>query len=260
MAKIKIQDFESSSVYKNSLGDIAFSLVSAPKKGRNQVMRFVSCKAFLHDATYTHVLGKGGNGYYTKGKNPPIDMEKLRLLVATGTGDIEAFKEKLFAAKKVVNRIEKTAGWKPSKIVTIDHSRIKRDVWLITGPKEWIRSPQMLSMITLILRVCVRRGPVKARTKEDIEKMFKKWGKGDRFSCGDTHYMKTSWDKLFLIAKHHDELFKDLSLTKIHNAGKIGSHGNGISEWCCGNAGCNELNKRLKKLCKKNKIKLHKPW
>lgn len=249
MAKIKIRALDSPYAEKGTLnaGEVAFSLVSPPKDGRRQIIQFMGCKAYIHDAVGGHVNGKDISGHYKKGSNPPIDMKRLRLLVGTSRGDLDSYKEKLFAAKKMLNIFEKAAGWKLSTIATVRHETIKKGVWLITGPKQWMMSPHMISFATLVIRVATLRGPVKVETKKDVLEYLKKWRETGR----DSYYLQKCWDKLFPLVENFDYIFKGLTLEQCYEAGRVSEHSNGIVYLADGICGCDQLNERLKEVCKK---------
>lgn len=264
MSKIKVKGYDMNDPYGGGIGgDVNFSLVSSPKDGRKQIMGFMGCKAYIHDAAQSHVLGTRDYGsHYDKNRNPLMDMNKLRLLVGTNpkTGILKEYKKKLFAAKRMLNLFEEAAGWKPSKITSINHSAIDEGVWLITGPKQWMRSPQMLSMVTLIIRAAVRNGPVDPKNEEEATELLKRWATNSKRNYSERCYLATCWDKLFLIAKNYKSLFDGLTIEQRYNSGKIGSHSNGIVNWCSGKAGLDELNKRIKDLCKKHGVEIRKGY
>jgi hypothetical protein len=257
MAKIKVKALNTSDPYKTSTGgDVGFSLASSPKDGRRQVLGFMSCKAFVHDVV-TEFIVKGQRsvcGTYRKENNPPVDMNKLRLLVATSEKDIDVFKKKLFAAKKMLNIFEEAAGWKKSKITTVDHETLGEKVWLITGPKQWMASPHMISFVTLIIRIATRKGPVKVKTKEDVLNQLKEWAEGSRYSS-DVNYVQNCWQKLFPLVENFDEIFKGLTPEQCYGPGRVGMHSNGIAYLGQYKCGCEQLNKRLKEVCEEKKGK-----
>lgn len=265
MSRTKIEGHkDDNNVY--GMYTISFSLASSPKIGRKQCMGFVTCKAFLHDTIRSHVHNghadtTGGHGY-KYGEDPEVDMNKLRLLVGTDfrRNHIaeEIFKENLFWAKKIVNFYERTAGWTQSRIMKVDHS-IFKDVWLITGPKEWMQSPQLISMITLVIRSCTLNGPVKFKTNEDIEDVYKEWVDGKNCTLRDKSYITDCWDKLFLVAKHNKKLFDGITPKDSYVLSKyVCSHGNGIAKLCTLNAGTPKLNERFKEICEEEGIKISK--
>jgi len=243
MGKIKVKMLKS--IYEN-LQEISFSLVSSPKNNREQIFRFVRCKAKVHDVVTSYVKQEDECewGLYTFGKNPDIDMNKLRLLVNI----YPDLKDGLFSAKKILNVIEKAAGWKPSKIVTIDAEKV---VCLITGPKQWMKAPSMLSMVTLILRVCTLNyniGLTDLANKSDIEEAFKCLADGGGI---DGSYLRSCWDKIFLIVENYDKLFEGISTSDCY---KYSGHYDGIQYLCHCKSECDELNKRMEKLIEKNNI------
>jgi len=150
-----------------------FCFVSAPDTDRRQVTRFVSCRNCLHDYISMSIGVKPGG--FTA--NAPIDLEKLRMLVQIGLDeepkhqDIESYKERVFSAKRAINLIESKLGWESSTITTVVHEYFK-PVWLITGPSNWMKSPAMLSLFTLVVRfIVLAKGIEASSTKELFEKM-----------------------------------------------------------------------------------------
>lgn len=238
MGKIKVESY--SATYCPPKGYVAFALCSSPKDGRKQCFDFETCKAFLQDHVRRHVEGEDAR---------QIDMGKLRLLVVGEGENDPQFKERLYCAKKVVNFYEEVAGWRRSKITKVEHSACDK-VWLITGPRQWIHSPQLLSMVTFILRMFTNKGPVKFETNEDLENIYKDWLK-EGTGTSDMTYLSHCWDKLFLIMKHYDELFGGFTPEDLHTNNRetgVGSHSNGIVYLCQFNSSTEELNTRMQKL------------
>jgi len=228
-----------------------FALCSSPKDGRRQCTKFTNCKAYMHDSVYDFL--SGSHLFYDRKSSPPIDMTKLRLLVGRGDGG-EDFKKSLYAAKKVVNFYEEIAGWKPSKIAQVEHSNNYQDLYLIIGPRQWMSAPQLLSMITLILRACTMNGPVKFENNDDLEKLYKKWGTSQM--AKDSHCIRDCWNKLFLVVRHYDELFDGFKPEDLYvnDHETVLSHSNGIQYLCKFISATPELNKRFKEICKENGV------
>lgn len=89
----------------------------------------------------------------------PIDMDTFRLLLVGASAEIlsaEVMKERLFSAKRIMNLIEEYNGWEKSTIATVKHVCLKKNnhsSFLFTGPKEYVRYPQIMSMVSLIFRI-----------------------------------------------------------------------------------------------------------
>jgi len=230
------------------------SFVSSPSDGRRQCTRFVSCRDYMHEMVRTHVFKNNGyvSGHYTYGENPPIDMEKFRLLVAINTEKCsqygpakskEDFKNRLFSAKRIINFYEEVAKFDRTRITTANHETVK-NTWLFTGPKEWMSHPALLSMATLIVKFSLKHEPIEFSNKEDLEKLLS-------VANNYSNYMKSYYRKLYIVAKRHKDIFKgtieDAYGVTPKNGGSY--HANvGIVRLCCYEHLDMELNKRMKKI------------
>jgi len=254
MAKKKIQVQAEENPYGPS-DDVCFSLCSSPATGRKQILGWQSCKAYIHDAATAEATGdKDWGGNYTKGHDPPIDMEKLRLLIGTANIEDKEFKERLYGGKKILNLIEKAAGWDKSKIAPVEIvvASYECDVYLITGPKQWMASPHMISMVTMIIRQACRSDPGIAKDEKSATKLFEQWSNSHH---EDAEYFFAAWDKIFFIAKNFDKIFGGIKLATRYVPGGVGSHGNGIASLCSGTGGSMKIVNRLKKLCEENNVR-----
>lgn len=253
MTQIKIKGHKNDNC-TYGINGVTFSLVSSPEVGERQCMELCPCKAFLHDAVRSYVHDghpNTRNPIYNYGEDPDIDMNKLRLLIRINR---ETPKENLCYAKKVVNFYEEIAGWTQSEMTKVDHN-IFKDVWLITGPKEWMQAPQLISMVTLVIRACTINGPIKFETNKDIEDTYKAWINAPIY-IRDRYYIEHCWNKLFLVAKYNRELFNDITVKNLYVLNsKVYSHENGIARLCTFDTGTPKLNERFKVICEREGIK-----
>lgn len=271
MALIKIEGRRTSISIYSLPGFISFAFCSSPKDGRKQCNGFTTCKAFLHD-NVRMFLSRGRrsrSGHYYSGykykEDPKIDMDKLRLLVARDFGasrdfgekklpamTVDQFKKNLRHAQRVINFYEKTAGWTKSRVLKVDHSLYK-NVWLVTGPKQWMQAPQLISMITLILRTCVSNGPIKFKTNEDLEEVYKTWVRDGKKDFVD---LWQCYDKMFILSKFNGEIFEGISLEDLYPdiRKNVAFHTNGIATLSQFKSVTQELNKRFKEICKREKV------
>lgn len=206
MPKIKVEPHPKQ-ILTYSSQVIQYTLVSSPKDGRKQCTTLASCRDNLHGRVRDHIRKRQGlEGIES------IDMSKLRLLLVISSKkdeDLKEFKEKLFSGKRLLNFYERLAGWKESKITTVDYDK-GRNAWLMTGPKGWMQHPQLLSIVTLILRVAARYGPVKFKNNGDIEKFYDKVANpSQNYTNSDSGYIYSCKDKLYTIMKNHKKLFID---------------------------------------------------
>lgn len=245
----------------NAYGSDSYAFCSSPAQGRVQACEWCGCRDYMTDYMRDRVTDNG---------KTLIDLEKLRILVTSKFGsntystvaakDIEGpeeYKKQVFHAKRIINMYEKMAGWDLSKVSTVNHEG-EDHAWLLTGPKNWMGYSHLVSVITFVFRVVIRHGNiVELKTEEDLANYWKKIID----KIGDTGYgcyLKDVHEKLPIIMKHHDEIFKYPHSAKAYPSGSgDGYHGpGGIVSLCR-----NDVNivgstcKKLEKLYKKHKKK-----
>lgn len=238
---VKVESFNTG--YTQKPQSISFALVSNPASGRKQVMGFQNCRDYLSDALHAHIHNSD-RSVYRPGTNPSIDLDKLRLLIGRHFNDDKArkkFVENIFSAKRLLNFYEDVADWKRSKITTVNHSTLKYDAWLITGPKEWVQYTNLLSITTLLFRIIGNHGPIKFSNNGDIERWFynlieqyiedKNNSHVFHYDSDLSSYLPHCWDKFYMIMKHHKEIFT-LPLDKIFPAGVLVHGAGGIVSLC----------------------------
>jgi len=267
---IKVEGYPST--YDQKPQTITFSLVSKTEKGRKQALKFMSCRDYLSDAIHAKVHNKT-HTMYSPEKDPAIDLDKLRLLIGRHFGSVgnketrKKFVDNIFSAKRLLNFYEDVAGWERSKITTVNHSILKYDAWLITGPRGWVQYTNLLSIITLIFRVIANYGPIEFKNNEDVEKWFynlvqeynNERMKSTIFQYdGDlSNYLPPCWDKFYMIMKYHKEIFT-LPMEKIFGP-EISIHGvGGIVSLCNFNTHSKMLDDNMRKIYAKFKEEKYK--
>jgi len=221
-----------------------FSLITHPDEGRKQVGHFLPCRDHINDSLRNFIHKRtADSSIYSYGQNPPIDMDRLRLLIGKSfddEGSREIFKNNIFSAKRLLNFYEKVAGWKQSKITTVNHSKMKYNVWLVSGPKEWLSYSQLTSMVTLIFRIIGHYGPIEFSNNEDIERWFYNLMEQYREeiksgiyeqSCDLGSYLPHCWDKFYMVMKHNKEIFTQPIKTAYPAEGEFHAYG-GITQLC----------------------------
>ena len=119
---------------------------------KQQVAGAHSCREVLSGRVYGQEAEKDK-------RHVPIDMDALRMLMVGSNGrtlTADVIKSRLFSAKRIMNLIEDYNGWEKSTIATVIHVNLKKDshsAYLFTGPKEYVRYPQMMSLVCLIFRL-----------------------------------------------------------------------------------------------------------
>ena len=190
-----------------SLGSVNFAYVSSPETGRVQVTELMTCREYVMKRVWYAV-----NDHEQSNAVPPLDLSKLRLLIAHDPDNFDSFRRRLFSGKAALNLLEKFNDWSPSTITTVRHPHYK-NAWLLTAPAEWMSQPQLLSIATWILRLLSKDGPVNTDNYDAFESGLRQIeGKGGSTSDNYT-YLKSFWDKLYIVMKYHKEIFGGISLS-----------------------------------------------
>lgn len=221
-------------------------------KYREQVSSLVSCREQLCGIPRSHVHGQLKEDVTT---NRP-DMDRLRLIVAcgssmpkTGSGSI---RERIFSAKRLLNILEEEAGWTPSIITTVKHTHFKEaeNVFLLTGPEQWVRVPQMVSLVALIMRIGYRMGSFDVSTVKDVHATFKSIATNEGFQYNDRTYLSETRKHMLTLMKNIDKVFKGGSkeyyVDPQGNSSGWGGYG-GISSLFKCSTGNEKLHERMKK-------------
>jgi hypothetical protein len=238
-----------------------FAFVTAPKDGLAQCHEWVVCRDFLPDAAMAQLSGNPFSIYnfnYTKGENPPIDMSKMRMLVAKkGLADDKAadFKSMIASSLRLVNHYERYAGVPLSTVkqVKLDKPGNVNHVYLFVGPKMWMTSPILISMYTFLLRLGDKK--INAKGKKGVTAALKDLNdqlKAGKISDKDAGYLAASWDKMHAVLDHraklfpkkdgyHDVNFKTWPTSNFH-------HNMGIRALCLKQTPDKGLNERMGKI------------
>lgn len=236
-----------------------FAFISSPKDGSKVCHPWVKCRDFLHDAVRSQIVGKSCYIYgfrFDPKVNPKIDLKRMRMLVtksSNNAAEMVAFKAKMASALVLINHFERQAKTSLSIVQEIDHTGSgKQAIFMFTGPSMWIKSPFLVSMYTLLIRLGDKE--LKFKSAKDLQTKLESLHK--QFSSdNDAKYLTEIWDKLHPIIKNRKELFKtkdgfhdvffeDTNIDYFHNY-------SGIVSLAKFNSRNKELNDSLKKLTKK---------
>lgn len=142
-------------------------LIQIPKNGieyafvsedYRQIHQLVWCKDFMQDAVYGQVNQKPVDIYgfkYDPATDPPLYMKKTRIMVTS-------WRDAKFGLKICNNCLEFLNGvethLKMSKTVLekclgTPPTYKKSGVWLIEGSRRWMKSPPMMSLYTMLIRI-----------------------------------------------------------------------------------------------------------
>ena len=133
---------------------LAFAFVSQKNK---QVIPFVLCRDFLQDAIQGFLIGSKRTIYgfhYDPTEDEPIVVDQTRLLVSNSTDSKLA--EKIPACLDFLNQIERKLRIPLTRVRECNDPPKKyarSGVWYFEGGGRWIKSPPMISLYTLLIRV-----------------------------------------------------------------------------------------------------------
>ncbi len=222
------------------IGNCEFSFISEDNR---QISPFFFCKDYLQDAVMGQVRKKKVCQYgyvFDPAVHPPVYLKKTRLLL-TNSKD-KTMPEKIEACLDFINQFEKKLGINKTKTVV---SRCKDPakkyalcgVWLFEGSNRWMRSPVMISLYSLLLRVGLghKLGEDCMKTISDIQD-----GKTKAYYAEvDTHYVKkaksgidrilATGDREIFGSKYEPNYKNDISSSILHNNLGIVSFSEGIA-------------------------------
>ncbi|RLF87248.1 hypothetical protein DRN34_02220 [Thermococci archaeon] len=223
---------------------INFAWVSSPAEGRRQVSEFHTCRDYINDDLLSfysqddHRIPKEG---------VTIDTERFRLLIAIelSKDNYEDWKQALYNAKNIINIYEELAGFSRTSVLTrVDYTYNGKTTdkvkycWLLTGPKEWVRYSQLVSMVTLIFRAVTRyKNADGLETIEQVEDYWRKLIEEASNACSkfrhsdSIEYLPNCWRKFHMMMKWHDRIFT-LTGNQAHNEATNWHSCGGINSLC----------------------------
>tara|TARA_Y100000034_G_scaffold120815_1_gene164211 strand:+ start:254 stop:1069 length:816 start_codon:yes stop_codon:yes gene_type:complete len=134
---------------------LEFAFLSADYR---QVHQLVWCKDFLQDAVYAQINQKPIEIYgfsFNPATCPPVSMDRTRLMVTS-------FKDTNFGSKicnncrEFLHQIEdhlKMSKTVVEKCAKTPPTYRKSGVWILDSSKRWMKSPPMMSLFTLLIRI-----------------------------------------------------------------------------------------------------------
>ena len=204
-----------SEIYQNSGARFAF--ISSPKKGSKQCTPWVKCRDFLHDAFRAYVTKSSCKIYgfsYQFGKDPDIDTLRTRMLVrydkpAGPLTDTLITKGNITRGIALVNHYERMAEiptlTSAYKLDAKLNPELDKDVWVVTGPQFWLRSPALLSMFTFLLRLGEKKEIQGFDSNEQLEAIYQKIASPNA-PDNDLKYLSKNWKLLGVVVKNAEEL------------------------------------------------------
>jgi hypothetical protein len=206
LIRVKALDGQRRGSNPYDMSTISFGFVSSPDPERVQASSLHTCRETLAGEAM-----RSFNKMRESSSIADIDFNKFRLLVVYDPSDFDKFRSCLFSGKAGLNLLENIAGWENSKITTVKHQHYK-NAWLLTGPKEWMSQPQLVSLSSWLLRIAAYNGPLKVGSFkemcEHLESLYNGSGSNDRRWC------KLFVPRLKCFLENLDEIFKGMDLNK----------------------------------------------
>ena len=200
--------------YYSSTG-IRFCISENSEEGNKTVTNFVTCREQL----------TSGFGKVLKEDKP--NKYSLIMTIEGLANNIIAMmkhKQEVFFAKRVINFIEAKYGIKKTAVSTVclqqEGSKFKHFGWLFSCSNEWLDSPVMLSLFTLIIRVVMKYSTLSEKiykevTDEVIDKICKfKKDSGSSYINKDFELLNGYLKHVDIILNNRKSLFFDKSTKK----------------------------------------------
>jgi hypothetical protein len=209
----------------------------------------VSCRDFMHDQIRTFFNNKtrvynDGHPYRPELGDSDLNTEELSLMLIFPKKALKSFEIGL----QVLNDMETYAGIPLTTAEFVKRKPVLKggDVRiLITGDSIYMHNPHLLSIVTLVLRVCTSNKPFNYKKLDD----FIKWYQSGNV-IKDSYLMNLCHDKMHLILKHRETIFEGITLEELFPVGicyNFHSKG-GIYELCRENSNNKVVNERMKDL------------
>ena len=172
---------------------------------------WIKCRDFLHDALRSFVTGKKESIYgfsYATDTNPPMNLEKMRILVKrqpTGgeKNASENTKEMMDSAMAILHCMENYGGIKP--LSEIYRTTKDKDIYIFEGASDWMESTFMISLYTFLIRLGGKK--LVFKDKKDLNSKLKDLSKSKAAANdNDISYLKTVLPFIDKILKKRKEL------------------------------------------------------
>lgn len=176
--------------YSTPYKGLAFALAGPTKdeKVLSQATAFFSCRDYINDS----MIAKANQAEVFMGgtsKDGDYDFNKLRLLVTAG---IAPFGRTMPSVIRILNIYEELGKFSGRSEFERASTTSANPVWIINGPKEWMKCSQLTSMVTLISRIMFwLKKDTNVTTIDGLDNFWKKQIK--QFNEGHTDY-NSQWD------------------------------------------------------------------
>lgn len=191
---------------------------------RRAISNPTNCRDYLNEVVRYFVTGGQSRSTHVDNCNlHKFDHDHLRLILfydAVRGEHIEKIEYGLRNGVRLANMYGRVAGWrklrlaKAAMLAPYDEDRTKpnKTCFVLVGPTNWFRAPQILSVLILLLRVCLRY-----RVPKWITDAYALQGYWDELlnsrRCPDnsdfSRYLRNCYDRLLTLVAHEKEIFPD---------------------------------------------------
>lgn len=202
------------------------------------------CRDYFNEAIRFHISGTISH-HCSEEWPGSIDMKKLRIALFLDEAvhyDISPY-EGIKNGVRLANMYGRVAGWSPIRMVRAripyeydKHDHREKECYVLVGDRNWQRTPQYISMLILLLRIClVYRVPewitdAYALTGYWHEFLYDTQGRPDNSDI--TVYLANSYHHMLLMMAHDRDIFPFNMLT---------GFGKKVAETFHGHSGLNSL-------------------
>lgn len=182
-------------------------------KDNEQITKMVSCRDYLNES-FRIALYEGSGSYWKRGYPKP-ELDELRLVIWSSSLN----NQKIDAGLKVVNMYARLADWPKTKAYSArieDQGGKWLNAYLLVGPKEWQKYPQLLSLFILFFRlakvITIPRSvndpyALECVWHEAVECERKRYAGGYEPKVDIHTFLPDCYKKLIVLMKNEKEIF-----------------------------------------------------
>jgi hypothetical protein len=191
--------------------------MSMVDENRQMVTSPTNCRDYLNEAIRCYVSGEKIASHHVGYEwNLDMDFNNLRiaLLCDVAPSSVITIKDGIRNGVRVANLYGRVAGWGKLRLVTCrvpdsEKEKTYKECYLLIGDKNWQRTPQYISMLILLIRVCmVHEVPEWIDDAYALEGYWAEMMKYHHHNTSDvTSFLSNSYEYLITIMANDGELF-----------------------------------------------------